>query len=120
MEIPETRDLFFRTDRALYENLAGDKGWIVGRDLGADIVILDDNRVVAFSDGGIALVNSSVQQYARTLVVVGDLRDHLAMYPDDEDAISCSEQLVREIDEYSYSAGQYWGLIFEQIREQQF
>jgi hypothetical protein len=120
VEIPETRDLFFPTDQALFENLAGDRGWIVGRDLGAEIVVMEDRRIFALSDGGIALVNCSIEQYAQTLAAVGDLRNHLATYPDDEEAISRCEQAVREIDELAYSAGEYWGLIFEQTRNQQF
>lgn len=83
---PPTRDLF---SPAAPERHGG-TGWVIGKDLGALIVVLDDGRVVAVRDEGSALVSSSLQQYAESLRLVGKLRDRLQSEPDDDRASRCA------------------------------
>ena len=116
MEIPATRDLFFPRQRTRF----GSAGWVLGEDLGADIVVLDAGRVEAVSSERVALVNSSLGQYVDSLKRVGDLRDHLLECPDDEESIVECDIAVRNIDESAYAQGEYWSLIMEQIRDEQF
>jgi len=74
IELPETRDLFYpcepeRVDYGAYEAVR------IGRDLGADIVLMDSGRVVARLDENEFLINNSAWQYQESLVIVGNARD---------------------------------------------
>jgi hypothetical protein len=116
MEIPATRDLFFPRQRTRF----GSAGWVLGEDLGADIVLLDMGRVEAVSNDRVALVNNSLDQYVESPRLVGGLRDHLIDYPDDEESIVECDIALRNVDEAAYAQGEYWSLIMEQIRDEQF
>jgi SUKH-4 immunity protein len=120
LQIPETRDLFYPQERQRVGGREGENGWLVGHDLGAEIVVLDRGPVVAVSEISYAFVNSSVRQYVRSLQEIGRLRDHLIDHPDDEDAISACETELRSVDEHAFRAEEYWSLVIEQIRREQF
>ena len=116
VEIPETRDLYYRVPKVRYLDL----GWCLGRDLGADIILMDDGSVKAIWEQGEALVNSSLNQYVQSLHLVGFLRDNLPGDESDETSIVECESALEAIDPKAYDAGQYWALIMEQIRDEMF
>jgi hypothetical protein len=66
-DLPETRDLFYPQDPTTV-HVGTEQGVRLGRDLGADIVVLDSGAVVAVTEsGGALLVNSSLPQYRESL-----------------------------------------------------
>lgn len=112
--IPEIRDLFRPRPRRRY----GDIGWLLGEDLGADIVLMDDGTVAAVTNDRTVLVNSCLERYITSLGLVGGLRDHLLLHADDDVSIAECEGSVRTVDEATY--GNYWSLVLEEIKAEQF
>ncbi len=119
MDIPETRDLFTRQPRARHLDL----GWRLGSDLGAEIVLLDDGQVVAVTEDRTALVNSSGDQSVESLRVVGELRDRLRAILTGQPMTSASRNASYDCGpstDEPMPQGEYWSLIIEQIRDEQF
>ena len=119
-DLPEIRDLFCPLDPTIVR-VGTDQGVRLGRDLGADIVVLDSGAVVAVTDSGRALVNNSLPQYRESLLTVGAARDKLLDKPDaDDNVIADLEARLAQIDRQAFTAGEYWALIVEEIRNEQF
>lgn len=118
-DLPEIRDLFHPLERTPV-SVGSDHGVRLGTDLGADIVVLDSGPVVAVTGSGRALVNSSLAQYRDSLLTVGTVRDKLLDDPAADDLVADLEVRLREIDGQAFAAGEYWELIVEQIRDEQF
>jgi SUKH-4 immunity protein of toxin-antitoxin system len=124
-DLPETRDLFYPQDPTTV-HVGTEQGVRLGRDLGADIVVLDSGAVVAVTEsGGALLVNSSLPQYRESLLTVGAARDKFRDEPDADDdviadVIADLEARLVQIDRQAYTAGDYWKLIVEEIRNEQF
>jgi hypothetical protein len=122
IELPETRDLFYPSapERIRYGDHTGLR---LGRDLGADIVLLDSGQVVARTESAVFSVNSSLEQYRASLVTVGNARDAVAKEePEDADAfLDELEVELHRIDAEALAADEsYWGYILEQMRDEQF
>ena len=116
---PETRDLFYPS-----EPEPVDGGTRIGRDLEADVLVLDSGQVVArLEDGPDYVVNSSLEQFRRSLELVGNARDKWAMDPDaevDGEVAELNDEL-RGIDQDAFAdPNSYWGAIMEQIELEQF
>jgi hypothetical protein len=118
-DLPEIRDLFHRLEPSPVR-VGMDHGVRVGRDLGADIVVLDSGAVVAVTKSRPAVVNNSLPQYRESLLAVGAARDKLLDEPDAAGVVAELEVRLREIDDQAFDGGEYWALIVEQIRDQQF
>ena len=116
---PETRDLFYPSEP---EPLDG--ATRIGKDLEADILVLDSGQVVArLEDGPEYAVNTSLEQFRRSLELVGNARDKWAMDPDadtDAEVAELNDEL-RRIDPDAFAdPDSYWAAIIEQIELEQF
>lgn len=122
IEIPETRDLFYPLPETAvaYGNETASR---IGKDLEADILVVDSTRVVARQGEQESVVNSSVEQYRDSLALVANTRDGFAAGTiDDVDAaVDGLEEDLRSLDAVAFDApNSYWGAIVEQIRFEQF
>jgi hypothetical protein len=116
VDLPETRDLFYPS-----EPQRVDGGLRVGRDLEASIIVLDSGPVLARIDDTSFFVNTSLEQYRRTLVDVGEARDKMALEPENDRLVVELELRLREHDPAALEEpGSYWSMILEGIRDNQF
>lgn len=120
----ETRDLFCLSERSRFErdDLAGMR---MGKDLGADIVLLDNGPVVAVADSTVWFVNSSLQQYRASLALVGGHRDifrgNAADEATEQRRVDALEWRLRQLDGAAIDQRwSYWACIIEQMRSEQF
>lgn len=119
-ELPETRDLFYPLDPTTV-HVGTEHGVRLGRDEGADIVVLDSGAVVAVTEPGrTLLINNSLPQYRESLLAVGAARDKGRDEPvtNADVLIADLEARLVQIDRQAYIRGQYWKLIVEQIRDE--
>src|SRR4051794_12770273 len=119
IDLPETRDLFYPCE----PERVSDTATRIGRDLEADILLLDSGRIVASLDGGPAYpVNTSLDQYRESLTVVGRARDAFAEQDDDDAAqVDALKAELRRIDpEALADPNSYWASVLEQIEYEQF
>ena len=115
------RDLFYPQDPTRWVGSAAQAGWVIGRDLGADLVVTDAGVVVAADGGRRWFVNSTVRQYQESLQIVGGLRDRLAHHSGDPQVqLGLESSRLESLDPAAMEPGSYWQRIVEQIREEQF
>src|SRR3954451_18168063 len=124
IDLPTTRDFFYPCDPEPVDDGAH-AATRIGRDLEADILRLDSGRVVARLDEDHEyLINTSLERYRESLIVVGRARDELAQQDADEttdaqvDALKA--ELLRIDPEALADGSSYWASILEQIEFEQF
>jgi len=124
IDLPTTRDLFYPSEPEPVDH--GDSpATRIGRDLEADILLLDSGRIVArLDDGPGYLINTSLERYRESLTVVGEARDAFAAQDDDEATDAQVGELkaeLRRIDpEALADPSSYWASVLEQIEFEQF
>jgi hypothetical protein len=112
---PETRDLFYPS-----EPEPVDGGTRIGRDLEAEMLLLDSGKVVArLPDGPEYLVNTSLERFRLSLEVVGNARERWATGSGAE-IDELKDALRRTDPEALADAHSYWAAIVEQIELEQF
>src|SRR4051812_44441791 len=118
IDLPETRDLFYPSEPERIDSTATR----IGRDLEADILLLDSGRIVARLDDREYLIKSSPEQYRESLQVVGRARDAFAEQDDMDDAqVDALKAELGWIDpEALADPNSYWASILEQIEFEQF
>jgi SUKH-4 immunity protein len=119
IDLPEMRDLFHPCE----PERVSDTAKRIGRDLEANILLLDSGRIVASLDGGPEYpINTSLEQYSESLAVVGRARDAFAEQDDDDTAqVDALEAEMRRIDpEALADPDSYWASVLEQIEFEQF
>jgi len=124
IDLPTTRDLFYPSDPEPVDH-EGSTATRIGRDLEADILLLDSGRVVArLEDGPEYLINTSLERYRESLTVVGEARDAFAAQADDDATDPQVDELkarLRGIDpEALADPNSYWASVLEQIEFEQF
>ena len=117
IDLPETRDLFYPCDPEPVGSATR-----IGRDLEADILLLDSGRVVASLEGGPEYpINTSLEQYRDSLNVVGEARDRFAEQDEDDAQVDELKAELRRIDQEALAdPNSYWASILEQIEFEQF
>jgi hypothetical protein len=120
--LPETRDLYYPSAPQRVVIADRSPGTAIGKDLEAQIVVLDSGTVITLRDRGeITLINSSLQQYRDSLKAVGETRDLLNQDPDQENLVSDLAHHLQAIDPAAWAEpSSYWRLIHEQIRDELF
>jgi SUKH-4 immunity protein of toxin-antitoxin system len=122
IQIPETRDLFYPETEVTVPYGDGTASRI-GKDLEAEILVVDGGGVVARHGEREFPINSSVEQYRDSLALVAEVRDGFAAgaIEDDDSAVDALEEKLRSLDALAYDApNSYWAAIVEQIRLEQF
>ena len=127
MELPDVivRDLFVPPPGLSELGPPPDRdGVFLGTDLGAHLFALRSGDAVAVAAGDEWLVNSSIDLYARSLVLVGTERaiDHSAISDSESDArIAKLAADLDALDGRAYSAPRsYWAAVVEQLTERLF
>jgi hypothetical protein len=118
IDLPETRDLFHPSEPEQIDGATR-----IGRDLEADILVLDSGQIVArLQDGPEYPINSSLEQYRESLAVVGKARDELAAQDADTDPqVEALRAELGRIDAKALAEpNSYWASILEQIEFEQF
>jgi hypothetical protein len=118
--LPTTRDLFYPCEPEPVGTATR-----IGRDLEADILLLDSGWIVArLEDGPEYLINTSLERYRESLTVIGQARDKFAEQDDDDPMDAQVDRLkaeMRRIDpEALADPRSYWASILEQIEFEQF
>jgi hypothetical protein len=110
-----TRDLFYPCEPQRLDGATR-----IGRDLEADILVLDSGRIVARLEGRPDyLVNTSLERFRQSLELVGSARDRWASEPDAE--VAPLDDELRRIDPDALAdPTSYWAAIVEQIEHEQF
>jgi hypothetical protein len=117
IELPTTRDLFYPSEPEPRGTATR-----IGKDLEADILLLDSGQVVArLEDGPEYLINTSIERYRESLETVGAARDRFAAGEEGDAEV---EELKAALDRIDPDAladpSSYWASILEQIELEQF
>jgi len=115
---PDTRDLFYASEPERIDGATR-----IGRDLEADVLLLDSGQVVArVQNGPEYLINTSLERFRRSLELVGTARDKWALEPDadtDAEVAELNDELRRIDPEAFAHDSSYWVAIIEQIELEQ-
>jgi SUKH-4 immunity protein of toxin-antitoxin system len=117
IDLPTTRDLFYPSEPEPRGTATR-----IGKDLEADILLLDSGQVVArLQDGPEYLINTTVERYRESLEVVGEARDRFAAAEETDAEVEQLGDELRRIDPDALAdPTSYWASILEQIEFEQF